>query len=488
MVPNVGDPRSLEYELSKYARPQPLDPPLEFVNAAVVEITQRLMTGFLQSGVSTLPAIDINEALGAIDLTTSPGFPWNLKYGSKEALVKSDDLDLFLDRFMEVWDMSPSWHKEDINVLWYAFLKEELRTVEKATADPPVVRSISASPFELTVALAMECTTFNEAFYGLCENPIFPSIVGLSYFNGGWNRIWLQCTAFGRMLVAIIDAMRWDRSFPNVGKDVVVTVRKNMIWEMDRDNYEERIARIIGFYLSIMCAHVVVPVGFERFLVRIVIGMLSGWGNTTVDNTIFHVVVLFTLLLSLNLMGTYGTGVIAVLYGDDNALFVTPEIARVLTPEVIRAWYARWGIECHPFRYVSVTATDDYDLLGGRFYYDEVSGYRVYQPADPQKGIDAMRFKSTGDDSKAYVRACAIRTLHFYNADVCKVATDYARSLEDRVPATLRSNYLTDATIRALNTGHECGNGVEVDAPLKTATAIPDELRFELELLWKESL
>ncbi len=450
---------SLQAELAEYNAPQPLLTAAadSALRSAEVTAVQVLLNAWNISDPSrTLQICEPQDVAARLDGSTSAGFPWNLKYTSKNQLLSSDGAEEFWAVAEAFFDDLPGLAAaSDPNVVasvWHAFLKEELRSVEKLSASPPKIRSISGCPLELTLACGMLCLPFNEWFYS--AHSLLPSAVGMSPFWGGWHRLYHHLVGGRRRWLACIDVRKWDRRFYTRLKVAVRNLRVAMMRLKGDALYASFEAHLRGLYTFLYRGHVAVPDAQMRHIVVITIGMLSGWPNTTVDNTLGHLIEWLCLLTTHNLLPLLGDGVVFKIYGDDIIVAACDEVKAVLTPATITAHYESRGWSTHPFDWLPV-GHPDVEFLGGRFHADPVSGMVAYAPLDPAKGVDSMRFKGTGDVNSAFTRACALRLLHFFNPDACALATGYAQELLPLVDPALRTNYLTDDSIRRVHFGFE---------------------------------
>ena len=124
---------------------------------------------------------DLDEGHKDVDLTTSPGYPWNIKYKTKKDLYESTDYSFFLNYCEKDWERMLESNS------WYVFsnsLKEEVRPDEKIKANK--IRTFTASPAEAVVTGNRLFGHMNEKF--IESHLKNASVVGMNPFKGGWDQ------------------------------------------------------------------------------------------------------------------------------------------------------------------------------------------------------------------------------------------------------------------------------------------------------------
>lgn len=458
----VGRIDSLLAEIRKYDRQYvvPTGDIQRHVQSAMLHVCRTWSWLSLSSG-DNLVLLDPKSALESMDMSKSPGYPWRSMARSKDDLMLVAPSILW-KRVDAIWSALRA-ESDEVNGLWFSFLKEELRPLEKLHRPVPAIRSISGGPVDLSIVGNQLCHDFNERFYTFSEECTFGSVVGISPFHGGWDRLcrrhWHD-PSHPRMNSASIDITQWDRSFSPYLFSVVVEVRR-LISVMHGDEALRDAAQVLPcLYKDVVQSAVVVPLRECAKVVLLRAGMKSGWVNTTTDNTLGHIIVLLTFMFYHGLADEIGRGVCFSLYGDDNLLSWSDEFDSLFTPARIEDWYRQWGFETHgvliargPDRYKQV-------FLGGSFAICPKTGTYVYKPEFGQKAIDAVRY-GFKDHNVAFQRVCSLRALHYYNEDTYRVLDGYARFLarEQLVSRELLPNYLDDYSIVALHTGRESSDG-----------------------------
>jgi len=122
-----------------------------------------------------------DAVVASMDMTTSPGYPWTLKFSSKKVMMADHSVMRVVSDY---WDLIGSENLDLIVPIWTCAQKRELRDVEKLLENS--LRTFTASPFELSVATNRLCLDANERFYdGAIEHSF--SAVGKSKFLSGWD-------------------------------------------------------------------------------------------------------------------------------------------------------------------------------------------------------------------------------------------------------------------------------------------------------------
>jgi len=397
-----------------------------------------------------------------MDLSKSPGYPWRKFAPSKLELLDTDAASLLWERVEELWLSLREGHTE-ANALWYAFLKEELRPLEKLVRAVPAIRSISGAPVDLSIVGNQLCHDFNEMFYTFHQESQFGSVVGLSPFHGGWDRLCRQHwhdPRFTRESSASIDVTQWDRSFSPYLFNLVVQVRRVICLEHGSEELREAVQVLPNLYKDVVGSAVVVPLRRAAEVVLLTAGMKSGWVNTTTDNTLGHMLVLLTFMFHEGIADEIGRGVCFSLYGDDNLLSWSSSLDHIFVPERIEAWYRTWGFETHGVHISRGLDRYNQVFLGGSFGVCPQTGTFVYKPEFGQKAIDSVRFRFR-DFNTAFQRVCSLRVLHYYNEETFGVLDRYAKHLTRKqlVSRELHPNYLDGPSIVALHTGREGSDG-----------------------------
>lgn len=459
----IGRADSLLAEITKYDRQYviPSGPIRASAESSLLHVCRVWTWVFLDSGREALRLLSPVEALESMDGSKSAGFPWRLFEASKDALMCSRHSHFVMSRVEHLWSVLDA-PLSRIEALWYSFLKEELRPLEKLNRRVPAVRSISGAPVDLSIVGNQLCHDFNEAFYAFYCKPEFGSVVGISPFHGGWDRLARLHWHDGghvRNNSASIDVTQWDRSFSPYLFDLVVRLRVMIANETASQELRGFSSQLHNLYTEVVNSAVVIPGRSGSEVALLSGGMKSGWVNTTTDNTLGHMIVLFAFAFHHGIAAEIGRGFVFSLYGDDNLVSWSDALDGIFQPSILESWYRSWGFETHGVNVTRGEARYSQVFLGGSFAVCPVTLTYVYCPESGQKAFDSVRYKYR-DDNTAFQRVCALRVLHYYNTETYGLLDGYAKYLllNGEVSKDLLPNYLGGQVIRALHTGRESGD------------------------------
>nr|WRQ64753.1 polyprotein 2 [Patatavirales sp.] len=288
---------------------------------------------------------DLEEGHKDVDLTTSPGFPWNLKYKTKKDLYESTDYPLFLLYCEKDWErmLHPN--------TWYIFsnsLKEEVRADEKIQANK--IRTFTASPAEAVVTGNRLFGEMNEKF--IESHLKTASVVGMNPFKGGWDQAYRKLKNHPKRGMSKIwgfemDESEYDSSMRSFLFDAIVAFRIKCLCVEDRT--PENVARIKNYYRNIVNSVIITADGK---IVQKHLGNPSGSVNTISDNTL---ILYFLLAYAWYILAEdekrtieeFRCSVVELLQGDDNTWSVD---------EVTMAFYNAKSVS-NVFSEIGITTT-----------------------------------------------------------------------------------------------------------------------------------
>lgn len=351
--------------------------------------------------------LDQVTVLAKMEMSTSCGYPWSLKFVSKKAMMLDNRASSALERFWEelvlpVMTMTP---------IWTVSQKRELRTIDKVKDSNH--RTFTASPIELTTASNRLCLDFNEKFYD-SSNKTW-SAVGMTKFLSGWHRLYERLNKHPNgyeLDETAYDASMFARALYG---------QRDLRWRTLK--VSERTAsnqlRLWRIYDSIVHSVMIMEDGV---LVQKHTGNPSGSGNTVVDNTqvLMRLLSYAWLLLSPANMRNYSDfqdNVEAAIYGDD-VTFSVSDIAKIFyNPTAIAEIWTKIGV---------VTRTPDPNprpvseltFLSNSFKYDDDTSHWMPCPS-ADKVLSSIAYGSDLNDVRwHFLRACALRMDAYYNEEV----------------------------------------------------------------------
>jgi hypothetical protein len=316
--------------LYKYAK-QTNDLPIEIANLAPT-IWQEMFV--FHSEMHDSKTLDYEEARGLLDMTTSPGFPYNTVASTKgEVFAKMPHLDEYLQKD---WDSlkDPNW-----TVFITHSSKEEVRPKEKL--DLNKIRGIESMPMDMTI----HCVRmFNDMNEGLVESAGKKfSMVGFSPFEGGWDKVIRRIERFRNGFS--MDEEQWDSSIRAWLLWGVCEFRFNCLTKKERtpENYQ----RITHIYRNAINSLVLGPRG-NLYLKNL--GMPSGFQNTISDNTLI-LEFLFRLSWKMNVpcdQFAMKDHLAMALMGDDNLWSVSDALLPHFNAGVVKKTMALVGVTANP--------------------------------------------------------------------------------------------------------------------------------------------
>lgn len=398
--------------------------------------------------------LDPDVVIQMTDSTKSPGFPWNGCYSTCAEFYES----VHFGEIAKLWDRSAQGQQM---VMWNSFLKEELRAKHKVFSGD--TRQINGCPVDFKVCVNQYCLDFNEKFYA--SKLITPSAVGMDCYHGGWQFLYNKLNVHKTGYCA--DVKRWDSHFPRCIFDRIIRFRWESLVEASRGDLATHYKRFHNLYENIIKSSTVMPWGE---VVQTTLGNPSGSPNTVVDNTLgLYILLCFSYIEKCKFLGvqpcksTFTADVVSVLYGDDNTFTVDEEstvpfgVADCIEYSKLLGFVVTTDtLEPRP--------TYELDFLSKNFVKLS-NGMIVFKPKHDLKAQSAMRYRGNSKVNFAdFTRACAFRTLTYYDPEHFKLIDSFARSrMEfynslypfDKEWLSVRPQYLTRAQLTRLFCGVE---------------------------------
>lgn len=362
--------------------------------------------------------LDQAAVVASMDMTTSPGYPWTLKYTTKRAMLGDERAMRVLSDF---WQLIGTDNPDNIAAIWTSSQKRELRDVDKLAENS--LRTFTASPFELSVATNRLCLDANEKFYDGAVDLCF-SAVGKSKFLSGWDSMARKLDRFPNKFE--LDESQYDSSLFRAA----LYGQRDIRWSQLHHSFqtEENRKRLNAVYDNIVNSYIVMEDGT---LLQKTTGNPSGSSNTVVDNTM----ILFRLFAYawLQLCRRIGRktsyddflkNVTALLYGDDNTYSCSDEVVSWFNPKNIAEIWSGIGVTTKTPRFEPGTL-NDVSFLSNRFVYSSV--YSMWFPApSTEKILSSVCWGASKDDVRYhFLRTCALRMDSYWNKEVRDILADY---------------------------------------------------------------
>ena len=412
---------------AKYDRQQPLLNEVAWVLAG--DWTERHYYAYV--GGTRVKSQD--DVLKEMDLTTSCGYPWSLKFTDKKSML----LDIVAVRVLgDFWDQLILPEMEMLPI-WTVSQKREIRPIEKVIASNH--RTFTASPIELSVSSNRLCLDYNEKFYD--SHNITWSSVGMTKFLSGWHRLYTRLNKHPNGYE--LDETSYDAS---LFARALYGQRDSRWRVMDvQDRTKENQLRMWRVYDNIVHSVMIMEDGL---VVQKHTGGPSGSVNTVVDNTtiLTRLLSYAWLLLAPSHMRNYNdfqTNVEAALYGDDVTYTVSDAAAQFYHPTAISEIWTSIGV---------VTRTPDPNprpvsqltFLSNGFVFDKDTQHWMPCP-ETGKVLASLAYGSElGDVRWHFLRACALRLDAYYNVEVRDIIDSYINYLNHNY----RDELIGDVTLR----------------------------------------
>jgi hypothetical protein len=398
------------------------------------------------------------DVLTQMDMTTSCGYPWSLKFPNKSEMLEHPAIAVLGD----YWDIIGSSNEDNIVPIWTCSQKVELRTMEKLLANK--VRTFTAAPFEHSVATNRMCLDTNNKFYA--SHGYTWSFVGATKYLGGWDKLHTRLSRHPNAFA--LDETDYDASLFREALFGQVEFRYEML-SRECQTFES-LRRLKGIYEPIVDSTIVLENG-ELILKST--GQPSGSSNTIVDNTIilfrlfcYAYIVLCERRSMVPRYSEFMSNVEAALNGDDNTFTVSDLIVKWFNPVFIKEVWSGIGVITKS-DFDEPKKIEEVSFLSQGFRWDQ--RLRIWLPVpDCERVLSSLMWGANIDDVRwHYLRACALRLDTFGNEECRGVLADYLNFLDvhykDQLVGSvhgiemsaIRSVWKSDRYIEAFYSGYE---------------------------------
>jgi len=420
--------------IMKYDKPQPV------VDEECWQLASEQTYEHFRFYMQNSKLVSMEDALATMDKGTSPGYPWNISYSTKQRMIDNVDVPALLNEYWE--------HYQNISPIWTCSQKIEMRTVEKIRDGR--IRTFTASPLELSVAMSQYCLDQNNRFYQSAMKT--SSFVGHTTFSGAFQQIYDKLTEGGvRKIGFDTDIKDFDASVSRRMLEDQRDRRWRFMHPSIQDDPEHK-ARFYHMYDEIIHSYIVLENGD---LIQKHSGNPSGSVNTIVDNTMTldHLLryawLVFTKEAHFKIVAEQSAAQVVsdvpdpwnraffertvkyVLCGDDNIMTVEPD--RIKNPydftgRSVRDVWASLGI---------VATSDDWEGRPVELLQFLSQSFckvgRMYLPSpDTDKVLCSLLYNSKIDDVRwHYYRALALRLQGWPNMKLRAILDDYISYIQD---------------------------------------------------------
>lgn len=457
--------------LGKYGRDCPA---INGMQARYLDEAAEWMTRHFGPYMTGARVRSVEEAIGSLDRTTSPGFPWTRKYRTKGDML--DTWPQLSGYLSEDWERLVS---NDYVSIYGNSLKEEIRLLEKIETNS--LRTFTAGPVEMTVHGNRLFEDMNQRFYQ--AHLVTASTVGFSPLKGGWARLIDKLerhpTGFA------LDEKAYDASLYNFFLWACAEFRWSCLAEEDQTS--DNLARCKVYYQNLVHTTVVTS---EGVFVRKQGGNPSGSVNTIVDNTL----VLFMLLsyawlrlapIPMKPYGRFMEHTSLALCGDDNTWTVSDEALSFFNAAAVIKVWSEFGITTTTDSLVAKLPVE-LDFLSAHTVFIDGVAVPLYSRSKMLTSLLYAEDKS--DPTTTLMRACCI----MQNAWTDPEMRRYLRQLvswllarfdhvlcNDEAWIVAKTMIMTDAQLRRLVLGERVFRpGGELPQSRSTGIKIPPPTAF----------
>lgn len=310
----------------------------------------------------------LEEAVGHLDMSTSSGFPFNIKYPKKKDLFEQmPEINEWLEEDWNTLATDPNWTSVFKNSL-----KEELRTAEKLAANS--IRTFTAAAVDATIHGNRLFGDMNEKMNNSYLKTA--SCIGMSPLKGNWDRLYQKLRRF--RLGYALDESQYDSSLRSYMMWGCARLRWNMLSEELRT--PDNMRRIQTFYRNLINTLIISP---EGVLIMKLTGNPSGSPNTINDNTL----ILYCLMAYAWIMTSPGSeksytefelDTSKCLVGDDNTWTVSDEAHEFYNARSVIAEWKILGVTTTTDS-LEPRAPEDLDFLSAKTVFYKGLAIPVYE-------------------------------------------------------------------------------------------------------------
>lgn len=461
--------------LNKYGKPQRI-----FDDAASV-FASRCLEKHFGPYMRDSDILSYEEAIEQMDMTTSPGFPWNIKYKKKKDLMEDipEEFEKYAKKCFDEYLLN-----DDYYFIFVNSLKEEIRPIEKIKMNK--IRTFTASPIEAVNTGYRLFGDMNLKFYE--SNLKTASAVGLCPFYGGWDELYRKLKNHPKTKNPIayeLDESEYDSSLCRRLFEVVCMFRWNCL--KIEHKTPENWKRFCNYYKNIVNSVIITADGN---IVQKSTGNPSGSVNTISDNTfiLYWLLAYVWYLVAPDDQKTYESfneSVICALQGDDNTWTVDEETNEFFNAKVVSEAFSEVGITTTSPDY-GPRPLEEVEFLSSSFS-KFIHGICVYN-LDPEKLIESLKWTQyPGDPVMTLTRIAAILRVTWPDREMrqlCRQIFKYMLADYDdvfrnnREWQTMKAQFLSDVEFMNFYIG--CGGSMGSNHIKRMYTEINEDLPFEL--------
>lgn len=391
--------------LAKYAKPQHAPHEADAWTLAQDFLFQHFAPEMMGSS-----EISSETAWAEMDRTTSPGYPWSIKFANKNDFAEFGNGRVICDDWYDHLESGT-----ENPPIWTSSVKAEMLPVEKVLSNTR--RTFTASPVEHNHATSRVCNDMNSRMFAAGKAGRVWSAVGMNKYARGWHMMCCRLRQKQRFRGVAFDAKQFDSSLCNVLFFAVWGFRRQMLID------EASKRRLDALYRHIIWSFIIMGDGH---IVQKSTGNPSGSQNTTPDNTLclyllFAYAIVCEYRVFFGVFPSYEevhSMFSAVFYGDDSILMATEEVWTWLDPHRIADRFAEFGVTLLPEdEDWTPRSLDQLSFLSQRIAFDSASGMWVPIP-EFSKLVGTLLCGSTRmHPLMSLYRATALLCDHYWNLE-----------------------------------------------------------------------
>lgn len=268
-----------------------------------------------------------------IDMTTSPGYPYNIDHQTKKDVLKDEETMAYMRYcFDEVY----------CNGMWSVRCKTEptkLKKLEEYNG-----RVIVSAPMDVQVAGVRLFGPMNNQIYHTARQHKIPCTVGMTKYYRGWHHLYQRMTRMGKFLLGLeLDYTNFDgtctvREFEQLMNVRFSLLKPDLQTDQMKNAFQRYYREIVWTKMILDCGEVVMKMS----------GNPSGQVNTIVDNSIINEFRWYYAWCCLmpeeyHNLAHFAENAELITCGDDSLLTVKPGIENLFKPQEIFSLFADHG-------------------------------------------------------------------------------------------------------------------------------------------------
>lgn len=373
--------------------------------------------------------LSLDEALGKLNLSTSPGPVWRSQWKSKRDAIAGLGLQFFHDHWENLSEPE-SW-----NTYWGGNLKDELRPWQKVLDHK--TRLFLISPVEHAIALERMCWDMNQKLMFFGKRMQCASSVGVDFFRRFFDTLYRISLGFDE--TDFTDVSKYDTSIFSELLWDICDFRKSCLRSDSPLDHQ----RMDNLYRDIVDTLIVLQNGV---IVQKHGGNPSGQVCTSTDDTlILYRLYAFCWLYAggPNDYDLFCKEVRLFLFGDDSVVLKKGCGVRYLSRDNIVKGFKALGMD--------VEFAEKFEFLGHTMCDSPSLGIKV--PVLPtEKILSSLAQGGKNDVPRIWERSCNIRISSFTNPEAFKVCDGFCQFLLERFPDLDRRIYIPVTLLRLLHT------------------------------------